>query len=961
MIATSTQQRFIYFFGDGQADGSSDLKHLVGGKGASLADMTRAQLNVPPGFTISAECCDLYYKSDRTWPQGLEDYVRAGMERLEQLAGRPFGRGDNPLLVAVRSGAAQSMPGMMDTVLNVGLNPECVGGMAQRTGNRLGAWEAYRHFLIMFGKTVGNVEETVFTGLIDSMLKETGKKAEAELDAGQMETLCHRFLAAYRQHTGRDMPTAPWDMLCQAINAVFGSWNNERAITYRKHHRIDGLLGTAVTVQMMCPSEVSGVMFTANPVSRKVDDIVIQSSFGLGEAVVLGKVDPDTFVIDKKTLRIKERTIAIKRHIVATLAQDGHGQTGTRDSSSLNDVQLKELAELGLRVEAYYQRPSDIEWALSQGRFYLLQARGIKGVEDGKTPDKKADPEQDRVKQEEMAALRALAEPGGTVWARFNLAEILPEPTPMTWAIVRRFMSGQGGFGLMYRDLGFDPDPALDEQGIYDLVCGRPYCNLSREPRMQFRQMPFEHRFSAIKAAPQKALYPQPRINPLRGGFLSFVKFSVSLPVVVWKLLRSASYMRSESQTCAKRLREQIIPAFSAEIAKEAATDLSKLETPALLERLETWIRRTLFDYAREGLKPTALAAVSMGNIERGLTKAMRPEAPPVTATDAEIERDKALATAKVRSALGQLIMGVRPDEEADLPSAVHDLTAGHLGHEKFLAQFGHRGPQEMELSRPRWAEDSAALDQLTRQGSSGLSHARVMSNRESTSFRQRVAAEVRKVLSERPALETEVGQLHTYLALRETSKHYLMKGYALIRRILLELDRRYKLDGGIFFLTPEELPRLAKGEDLSALIAQRRRRRELALSLEAPQVLFSDDLEAIGRPMKITGADTLQGTPLSAGVAEGPALVLHEPTDDAPQQQGYILVCPTTDPAWVPLFVHAKALVMETGGVLSHGAIVAREFDLPAVAGLPDVHRRIKTGQRLRVDGSTGTVTVLP
>jgi pyruvate,water dikinase len=212
----------------------------------------------------------------------------------------------------------------------------------------------------------------------------------------------------------------------------------------------------------------------------------------------------------------------------------------------------------------------------------------------------------------------------------------------------------------------------------------------------------------------------------------------------------------------------------------------------------------------------------------------------------------------------------------------------------------------------------------------------------------------------ERAILEPEFRALHAYLGLRETAKHHLMRGYALIRRALVELDRRYRLHGGIFFLTPEELPRLLAGEDLVGLIAGRRRRRAVALSLEAPTVLFSDDPEALGRPVPITGGDALQGVPLSAGVAEGPALVLEEPVGGEAPGEEYILVCPSTDPAWVPLFVNARGLVMETGGVLSHGAIVAREFGLPAVAGLPGVQRRLRTGQRLRVDGASGTVTVL-
>jgi pyruvate,water dikinase len=224
----------------------------------------------------------------------------------------------------------------------------------------------------------------------------------------------------------------------------------------------------------------------------------------------------------------------------------------------------------------------------------------------------------------------------------------------------------------------------------------------------------------------------------------------------------------------------------------------------------------------------------------------------------------------------------------------------------------------------------------------------------------ERIAAEAKLNSLQRQLLGPEVKSLREYLSLRETGKHYLMKGYALIRRVLVELDRRHHLDGGIFFLTPDELPRLVQGKDLSGLIAERRRRREVALSLDVPQVLFSDDLEAIGRPAAVGGADALLGVPLSAGVAEGPALVLERPDGAAVPAEPYILVCPSTDPAWVPLFVRAKGLVMETGGVLSHGAIVAREFGLPAVAGLAGVHKRLKTGQRLRIDGGGGTVTVL-
>ncbi|MCI0464246.1 MAG: hypothetical protein L0Z62_45510, partial [Gemmataceae bacterium] len=170
----------------------------------------------------------------------------------------------------------------------------------------------------------------------------------------------------------------------------------------------------------------------------------------------------------------------------------------------------------------------------------------------------------------------------------------------------------------------------------------------------------------------------------------------------------------------------------------------------------------------------------------------------------------------------------------------------------------------------------------------------------------------------------------------------------------------RADLQGGIFFLTLEELPRLRDGADLAAVIAGRRRRRTVALSLPVPPVLFSDDLDAIGRPQPITGLSTFQGVPVSPGVAEGPALVLTQPTLANRPAEPYILVCPSTDPAWVPLFLQARGLVLEMGGVLSHGAIVAREFGLPAVAGLLGIQHRLRSGQPLRVDGGTGAVTLL-
>ena len=187
------------------------------------------------------------------------------------------------------------------------------------------------------------------------------------------------------------------------------------------------------------------------------------------------------------------------------------------------------------------------------------------------------------------------------------------------------------------------------------------------------------------------------------------------------------------------------------------------------------------------------------------------------------------------------------------------------------------------------------------------------------------------------------------------------MLGYAVIRKSLVELGRTTGLRGDLFYLLPAEIPELIAGKDFTAVVRDRKKQRQLELSLHVPAVLFSDALEVIGRPEPVpVGATTFEGIAISVGSAEGLALVLTEPPSTAPTNEPYILVCPSTDPAWVPLFVNAKGLIMETGGVLSHGAIVAREFGLPAVAGLPGITKQIRTGQRVRVDGTHGTVAIL-
>jgi pyruvate,water dikinase len=715
------------------------------------------------------------------------------------------------------------------------------------------------------------------------------------------------------------------EQVAAAVARCWASLHGERALAYRRHQGLaESGLAMAVVVQRLVAAECAGVLFTCDPLDPEGRSMLVEASWGLGESVVSGKVTPDRYRLDRSSGALLDQHIG-KKGVQVTAAGEEPVASEKQDQPCLSPTHLSELAELGRRVEAYYGVPRDIEWAWAEGRFWLLQARPI--------TTSAADREQ--VRREEIAALKQTAAPGGTVWSLYNVPEGLAAPTLMTWALVGHLLSRRGGTGLMYADLGQSWQARHIERCVYDLVAGRPYCNLSLEAGLHSSWLPYEYPFAHFKAEPRRALLPRPVCNLQAVGPAFWLLLPLRLPFLFARGTRSLLRLGQLSEHLAGRLRQQILPAFAAEAQKARTEDWSGLDAPALLGRFQTWCRRTLEELARDTLKPTALAAAARGGLEERLRRRLGPE--------------------RAGEAINELCMGVRPDPESDLGGSLRELLEGRLDRAAFLERFGHRGSQEMELAMPRWSEEPSTLDRQLRAPAKQAA----LDGPDGGSAWKTIAAEARLSSLERTALEPLVRKMQTYLGLRETGKHYFMLGYALIRRALVELDRRFRLGGGIFYLNPEELPRLLGGEDFSALIAQRRRRRALALSLELPPVLFSDDLEAIGRPAA-SGADAWEGIPLSAGVVEAPALVLEKPSFEDLPAEPFILVCPSTDPAWMPLFVHAHGLVMESGGVLSHGAIVAREYGLPAIAGLPGVHRRVRTGQRLRVDGGRGTVALL-
>jgi pyruvate,water dikinase len=314
----------------------------------------------------------------------------------------------------------------------------------------------------------------------------------------------------------------------------------------------------------------------------------------------------------------------------------------------------------------------------------------------------------------------------------------------MTWAIVKRFMSGQGGYGLMYRDLGFDPDPALDADGVFDLVCGRPYCNLSLEPRMQYRTLPFEHPFEVLKKNPNKALYPQAVFNPAKAGW----KFWLFLPFAFLKLIRSGARLTAARRAFDANFENRIVPPFLQQVEAAAREDWSGKTDQELLALLEHWRRVTLIDFARHSLQPTVFAALAMGNLERVLTRRLNPSGVTTPTEDGQLPGMK-----KAQEALRKLVMGIHAPEETDLGGSIRALREGRLSLEEFLRRFGHRGNQEMELALPRWSEDHGDLERMAGSGAAARA-ANPQAGQAAADVWEQVAAEAKLAAHERKAVE---------------------------------------------------------------------------------------------------------------------------------------------------------------------------------------------------------------
>ncbi len=713
------------------------------------------------------------------------------------------------------------------------------------------------------------------------------------------------------------------DAVWSAVQDCWASLRSDRVTAYLQQHDIDPAdVAVAVVVQTLIPAETAGVLFTANPHTGDPTEMLIEASYGLGEMVVSGEVQPDTLHIAAATGAIRQCEIGSK-HVQLRLGDERPVPVPESDRRRccLTSQYLEDLRQLGQRAQGQAGEARDLEWAIADGRAWLLQSRAITTLDAARS---RRDA-QVRVRSKVEQALREDRGP----WVMHNLAETVPRPTPLTWSVLREFMSGSGGYGRLYRDLGFEPSPSVETRGALDLIGGRIYLDLSRGPEMFFADYPFRYDAQQIAVDPDAAMGPP----TVPDGSLR------DRAATTRKLQAIEATLSEKAEDADRRFVDVQAPAFREAVAKLAEVDLSALDHEALVNRWRELKRVTLDEFAPISLLPSLAAAQAMQRLEGFLADWIWDE------------------SAKTR--VSSLAVPESPNVTLRMAGDLRKVGSGEMLLDDWLAMYGHRAGSDLELSEPRHAEQPDALQRLARQAAERADpleahRANVVRSREAQ-------AEINKRLPVKRVGEFEalLDRVRRYLPLREDAKHELIRGYALLRTTAREIGRRLQIDDEVFLLSEDEmLEGLRVGLVPLALIHQRKRERVAQAGLELPRVI--GDAAELFEPKAIEpDGRSISAFTIAPGKAEGRVRLVERADDMVDLQIGDVLVCPSTDPSWTPLFAQAAAVVMERGGTLSHGAVVAREMGKPAVV-VEQAMRRLVEGEHIEVDATRGVIVRL-
>jgi rifampicin phosphotransferase len=829
--------------------------------------------------------------------------------------------------------------------------------------------------------------DTILDDLAKTRVDDTARLAElaaaaraALLEAPVPQDLAQAIIAAYRElgegvpvavrssATAEDLPYASFagqqdtylnvvgvEAVLDAVRRCWASLWSDRAVSYRASNGIDPRdVRLAVAVQRMVEATAAGILFTANPLTGRRRQAVIDASPGLGEAVVSGAVNPDHFVVNTATGEIVERRLGDKRVAVRPAAGGGTRRVELAESiddASLEDDQIRALAALGARVEAHYGTPQDTEWAIDgEGRVWLLQARPITTLFP-------------------LPASAPATDDELRVYFSFNVAQGVYRPlTPMGVQAFRLFASAMVTLiGRPPRDLAAGP-PFFTEAG------GRIFLDLTRALRTRFGRGLLDRltRIGEARTAPiLRSLAADPRLAPgteprwpiLRAVLLLMIRGRTPLRVAQ-ALLRPAA-ARSRVTRLEADLRAP------GDAPRDAAGRLRAVER--LLLGFPPRMFTIVPPIFATGLGSYALAGKLLGDLaadhERQVVLRGLPHNPTTEmdlrlwALAQSVRGDPASARALHETPPERLAQDYR---EGTLPPKLQRALA------YFLRLYGHRGVAEIDLGLPRWSEDPAyilgVLANYLRFDDPELAPD-AQFRRAAREAEEMVAELTRRARGENRLRGALVGFLlnraRALAGVREVPKFSAVLVLARARALLWEVGEEMagsgllERPGDIFFITPPEARAALGGKDLRPAVRERRAGYERELDRRhVPRILLSDGTEPTAEEAVADGA--LRGTPASPGTVTAKARVILEPSG-ASLEPGEILVAPSTDPGWTPLFLTAGGLVMEMGGAMSHGAVVAREYGIPAVVGVPDATERITTGERITVDGSAGTVATQP
>jgi rifampicin phosphotransferase len=606
--------------------------------------------------------------------------------------------------------------------------------------------------------------------------------------------------------------------------------------------------------------------------------------------------------------------------VVTTRAWQPAAEQRRRCQPCLDGRDVHLLWQLARRVARHLGCPQDIEWAIHEGKLYLLQSRPITTMAGAAAYDRVLRTTQRRLRQE-AAARRG-------PWVRHNLAETLPHPTPLTWSIMKRFMSGSGGFGATYRQAGFEPAPVVESDGFLLSIAGRIYMDVTRAPEMLFPDFPFAYDLEELKRNLDTS-----QLQPTQpfGSSLSRWKMGRKLTAVQARLEALSADREHE-------LREDLFKEIVAFAAGAKLMDLGSLPVDGLLELWEKQERKVLDTFGPRLLLPGPIVAMALGALRTFLQETLWDE-------DAD-------ALAQFLSA------GGLPDRTLTADAELCEVAKGNRSLETWLADHGHRAAGELDLAEPRWRERPAAARERADRLGTGDGPLERHRRHVKEIDRQAAALRTRLTGAQRREFDKHLCLVRCYVILREDSKDFLMFGYDLLRDLALEAGRRMDIGDDVFYLTRDEVfDSLRVGFAPCHLIEQRKIAYRTESRLALPRVIDARAIDTLGQiPTVEPSAGGHKALVVSSGESTGTARIVHSPTQAGDLGQRYILVCASTDPSWTPLFVNAAGLVLECGGTLSHGAIVAREMGLPAVV-LPGATRIFHEGEEIRIDGRRGWV----